>query len=202
MLFSGGKDSALAAVLLEPFYEVTLVTCGFGVTDAPVHAREAAHAVGFDHETVDLSREVAESAVDRLLSDGYPNEAIQSVHEAAVERVASGTWDAVADGTRRDDRTPAVSASFAQSVEDRHGVDHLAPLAGLGRRAVDALVERHLRVESGPSDEVAKGDYETALRALLRERAGEGAVAAVFPEHVQSRVVGRRNRDDAPRRLP
>ena len=202
MLFSGGKDSALAAVLLEPFYEVTLVTCGFGVTDAPANAREAARDAGFDHRTIELPREVAEAAVDRLLSDGYPNGAIQAVHEAAVERIASGTWDAVADGTRRDDRTPAVSRSFAQSIEDRHGVDHLAPLAGFGRRAIDALVERHLRVESGPSDEMVKGDYETALRALLRERAGETTVAEVFPEHVQSRVVGRRNRDGAPRRLP
>lgn len=202
VLFSGGKDSALAAVLLEPFYEVTLVTCGFGVTDAPAHAREAARAIGFDHEVLTLPREVAESAVDRLLDDGYPNEAIQAVHEAAVERVATEGWDAVADGTRRDDRTPAVSPSLARSVEDRHGVDHLAPLAGFGRRAVDALVDRHLRVEAGPSDEVAKGDYETALRALLCEREGEAAVAEAFPEHVQSRVVGRRNRDSTPRRLP
>ena len=194
VLFSGGKDSALAAVLLEPFYDVTLVTCGFGATDAPGHAREAARAVGFDHETVDLPREVAEAAVDRLLADGYPNEAIRSVHEAAIERVASGDrgWDAVADGTRRDDRTPSVPRSFAQSVEDRHDVDYLAPLAGFGRRAVDALVDRHLRVEMGPSEDVGTGDYETALRALLCERAGRSAVADVFPEHTQSRVVGRR----------
>lgn len=192
VLFSGGKDSALAALLLEPFYEVTLVTCGFGVTDAPFHAREAARAIGFDHETLDLPRAVAESAVDRLLADGYPNEAIQSVHETALERVAAGEWDAVADGTRRDDRTPSVTPSLARSLEDRHGIDHLAPLAGFGRRTVDSLVERHLRVETGPSDEIEKGDYETGLRTLLRERAGAGAIETVFPEHTQSRVVGRR----------
>jgi len=203
VLFSGGKDSALAAVLLEPFYEVTLVTCGFGVTDAPAHAREAARGLGFDHETVELPRQVAEAAVDRLLADGYPNEAIQAVHEAAIERVAAGDRgpettveprdpDAVADGTRRDDRTPSVPRSLARSIEDRHGVDHLAPLAGFGRRAVDALVDRHLRVETGPSEAIPTGDYETALRAMLHERAGPDAVAAVFPEHIQSRVVGRR----------
>ena len=194
MLFSGGKDSALAAVLLEPFYEVTLLTCGFGVTDAPAHAREAARAIGFEHRVVDLPRAVAGSAVDRLLADGYPNEAIQAVHEAALERVAAEAdgWDAIADGTRRDDRTPSVSRSFARSIEDRHGVDHLAPLSGFGRRAVDALVDRQLRVEVGPSEEIATGDYETALRALLRDRAGDRAVEAVFPEHTQSRVVGRR----------
>jgi hypothetical protein len=199
VLFSGGKDSALAAVLLEPFYEVTLLTCGFGATDAPAHAREAARALGLDHEVLPFPRAVAEEAVDRLLADGHPNGAIQSVHETALERVASGDagsgegrWDAVADGTRRDDRTPSVPRSVAQSIEDRHGVDHLAPLAGFGRRAVDALVARHLRIETGPSDEVAKGDYEAALRALLHERAGRDAVDEVFPEHTQSRVVGRR----------
>jgi predicted subunit of tRNA(5-methylaminomethyl-2-thiouridylate) methyltransferase len=29
VLFSGGKDSSLSAILLEPFFDVTLVTCNF-----------------------------------------------------------------------------------------------------------------------------------------------------------------------------
>ena len=66
-----------------------------------------------------------------------------------------------------------------------------APLSGFGRGAVDRLVETHLVVESGPSEEVPKGDYETELRARLRERWGESAVAAIFPPHEQTRVVGR-----------
>lgn len=31
VLFSGGKDSSLSALLLEPFFEVELVTCNFGL---------------------------------------------------------------------------------------------------------------------------------------------------------------------------
>ena len=196
VLFSGGKDSALAALLLEPHYDVTLVTCGFGLTDLTEHAAESAAAFGLPHETRRLPESVLESAVDRLLADGYPNEAVQSVHEAAVERLAEEAseagWDVVADGTRRDDRTPTVPRPFAQSVEDRHGVSHVAPLAGYGRGAVDRLVETRLTVETGPSEELPKGDYETALRVALRERAGEVAVTEVFPDHEQSRVVGRR----------
>lgn len=192
VLFSGGKDSALAALLLEPHLEVTLVTCGFGLTDATAHAARSARALSLPHETVGLPRSVAESAVDRLLGDGYPNEAIQSVHEAALEAVAAGEWDVVADGTRRGDRTPAVPPSLAQSIEDRYGVGHAAPLAGFGRPVVDTLVESCLEIETGPSDELAKGDYETALRALLREREGPDAVGRLFPAHTQSRVVGRR----------
>ena len=200
VLFSGGKDSALAALLLEPHYEVTLVTCGFGLTDLSTHAAESAAALSLPHETRTLDESVLVAAVDRLLEDGYPNAAVQSVHEAAVELLASEAgdgdaggepWDVVADGTRRDDRTPTVSRPFAQSVEDRHGVSHVAPLAGFGRRAVDGLVEARLQVETGPSEELPKGDYETALRAALRERAGADAVREVFPAHVQSRVVGR-----------
>ena len=199
VLFSGGKDSALAALLLEPHYDVTLVTCGFGLTSLVEDAAESAAALSLPHERRRLPDTVLESAVDRLLDDGYPNEAVQSVHEAAVELLAEessdpegAAWDVVADGTRRDDRTPTVSRPFAQSVEDRHGVSHVAPLAGFGRRAVDRLVETRLAVETGPSEELPKGDYETALRSALRERAGEDAVAEVFPAHVQSRVVGRR----------
>lgn len=199
VLFSGGKDSALAALLLEPHYDVTLVTCGFGLTSLVEDAAGSAAALSLPHENRRLPDPVLESAVDRMLDDGYPNEAVQSVHEAAVELLAAeagdpegAAWDVVADGTRRDDRTPTVSRPFAQSVEDRHGVSHVAPLAGFGRRAVDRLVETRLAVESGPSEDLPKGDYETALRAALRERAGADAVDEVFPAHVQSRVVGRR----------
>lgn len=196
VLFSGGKDSALAALLLEPHYDVTLVTCGFGLTDLTEHAAESAAALGLPHETRRLPDSVLESAVDQLLADGYPNEAVQSVHEAAVELLAEEAtesgWDLVADGTRRDDRTPTVPRPFARSVEDRHGVSHVAPLAGYGRGAVDRLVETYLTVETGPSEELPKGDYETALRAALRVRAGGDVVAEVFPPHEQSRVVGRR----------
>ncbi|WP_225335148.1 DUF7411 family protein [Halomicrobium urmianum] len=191
VLFSGGKDSALAGLLLEPFYDVTLVSCTFGIRDVAAEGRAAAEALGFPFEAVELDREVAEAAVERMVADGYPSEGIQLVHEHALETVAA-TADVVVDGTRRDDRAPAVDRSLAQSLEDRFGVDYVAPLSGYGRGAVDDLVERKLSVETGPSETVPKADYETELRALLADEYGSGAVGEVFPEHVQSRVVGRR----------
>ncbi|MFC7026508.1 alpha hydrolase [Halomicroarcula sp. GCM10025324] len=195
LLYSAGKDSTLAALLLDPFYEITLVSCTFGVVD-PVPAREAAASVGFDHETVDLDPDVAHEAVERMHDDGFPRSGIQRVHEHAVETVAAGEWtetiDAVADGTRRDDRVPTVERPFAQSVEDRFDIDYLAPLAGIGRGAIGEMAAASLDVETGPSDEIQKGDYEVELRALLAERYGEDAVDDVFPEHTQSRVRGRR----------
>ncbi|MDG5775683.1 asparagine synthase-related protein [Haloarculaceae archaeon H-GB11] len=188
--FSGGKDSALAALLLEPHYDVRLVGCTFGVSDAHEHAREAAESLGLPFERVDLDEEVATAAVERMVADGYPRNGIQSVHEHALERVAT-SYPALADGTRRDDRVPSVDRPFVQSLEDRHGVNYVRPLAGFGRGAIDDLADRSLSVETGPSEAVPKGDYEAELRALIVEEHGAETVREVFPDHVQSRVRGR-----------
>jgi predicted subunit of tRNA(5-methylaminomethyl-2-thiouridylate) methyltransferase len=208
-LFSAGKDSALAALLFDPFYDVVLCHCTFdvdtdgdsdrsGVTPAPADvAVRAADALGFPFATVELDRNVAERAVERMVADGYPREGIQLVHEHALEVVASrdrlAGWDlaGVADGTRRDDRVPVVDRSVAQSLEDCYDVDYVRPLAGYGRGAVDDLVARHLDVETGPSERLPTADYETELRALIAREHGSETVAEIFPEHTQSRVVGR-----------
>jgi predicted subunit of tRNA(5-methylaminomethyl-2-thiouridylate) methyltransferase len=192
LLYSGGKDSTLAALLLARFYEVTLVTAHFGETDDHEHARRAAASAGFDHRVVELDRAVAVEAVERMRDDGYPRNGIQRVHDHALEQVAELGFDAVADGTRRDDRVPSVSRAQAQSYEDRHGVDYLAPLSGFGRGAVDAMVEANLEVTVGPSEDIPRADYEGELRALLREEHGEEAVGEVFPAHDQTYVEGLR----------
>ncbi|MFC7069431.1 DUF7411 family protein [Halobaculum lipolyticum] len=192
LCYSGGKDSSLAALVLDRFYDVTLVTARFGLTDDHDHARTAAETLGFPFDTIELDREVAEEAVETMRADGFPRNGIQRVHEHALESLAERDVDAVADGTRRDDRVPTISRAFAQSLEDRHGVDYLSPLSGFGRGAVDRLVEETLEVESGPSEEVPKADYESELRALLREQGGDAAVGEVFPAHEQTYVRGRR----------
>ncbi|MFB6141147.1 MAG: alpha hydrolase [Halosimplex sp.] len=198
-LYSAGKDSALVAVLLDPFYDVVPCSCTFDLGVGPSvaeTAREAGERVGFPVARVELDESVAYEAVERMVDDGYPREGIQLVHEHALETVAARDEiggrpvAALADGTRRDDRAPVIERPFAQSLEDRHGVDYLRPLAGYGRGAIDDLAERLLTVETGPSEVLSTGDYETELRALMASEYGEEAVSAVFPEHVQSRVVG------------
>ena len=192
LLYSGGKDSSLAALLLDEFYDVRLVTAHFGVTDDWQHARDAADALDFPFETVALDDSVADDAVDRMHEDGFPRNGIQQVHDHALEQVADLAVDAIADGSRRDDRVPTVSRATAQSLEDRHGIDYIAPLSGFGRHAVDDLVAANFEVETGPSETVPKADYEGELRAVLADRHGEDAVGDVFPEHEQTYVHGRR----------
>ena len=191
LLFSAGKDSSLSALLLEEFYAVTLVTAHFGITDDWTHARDAADALGFPFVEIELEKEIADEAVERMREDGFPRAGIQQVHEAAME-AAAAEYDVIADGTRRDDRVPTISRAVAQSLEDRHGVDYVAPLSGFGRGAIDRLVEARLTVESGPSETIQKGDYETELRERIRARWDESAVGEIFPDHAQTRVTGRK----------
>jgi predicted subunit of tRNA(5-methylaminomethyl-2-thiouridylate) methyltransferase len=191
LLYSGGKDSSLAAHLLDRFYDVRCVTGSFGLTDDWKHAERAAGELGFPFERVDLDREVAEAAARTMLDDGYPRNGIQRVHEHALEAIASREVDAIADGTRRDDRVPTVSRAQAQSLEDRHGIDYISPLSGFGRHAVDRLVEETFDVQQGPSEEVPKADYEDELRTLIADEHGEETVAEVFPDHDQTYVHGR-----------
>ena len=177
----------MAALLLERFYDVTLVTGSFGVTDDWKHAESAAARTPFSFERVDLDRSVAVEAVEQMVSDGFPRNGIQHVHEHALEVIAELDVAAVADGTRRDDRVPTVSRAQAQSLEDRHGVDYISPLTGFGRGAIDRVVEASLDVEYGPSETIAKADYETELRELVREET-DAAIGDVFPDHTQTRV--------------
>jgi predicted subunit of tRNA(5-methylaminomethyl-2-thiouridylate) methyltransferase len=193
LLYSGGKDSTLAALFLDSFYDVRLVTGRFGITDDWTHAEAAADRLGYAFEPVDLDRTVAEEAAGLMIDDGYPRNGIQHVHEHALEQAAELDVDAVADGTRRDDRVPTVSRAQAQSLEDRHGIDYLSPLAGLGRNAVDRLVAETLQVETGPSEAIPKADYEAELRALIAADRGDDAVESVFPDHEQSYVRGVRD---------
>ncbi|WP_058365765.1 DUF7411 family protein [Haloparvum sedimenti] len=191
LLYSGGKDSSLAALLLDRFYDVRCVTGTFGLTDDYEHARRAAEALGFPFERVDLDEAVAREAAATMREDGFPRNGIQRIHEHALETVAELDVDAVADGTRRDDRVPTVSRAQAQSLEDRHGVDYIAPLSGFGRHAVDRLVTATFEVEQGPSEKIEKADYEGEIRALLRAEDGDEVVADVFPDHEQTYVHGR-----------
>lgn len=192
VLYSGGKDSTLAALFLDRFGAVSCLCCTFGITDDYEHAQAAARVVNFPAQRVELDESVASEAVEQIVEDGYPRNGIQAIHEHALETVAALDFDAIADGTRRDDRVPTVDRPLAQSIEDRHNVSHLAPLAGIGRSAIDTMVEETLTVERGPSATVPKGDYESEIRTLIREEYGQSTVEECFPAHTQSRVTGHR----------
>jgi len=67
VLFSGGKDSSLAAILLSTWYEVELNTFRFS-QDADIDAvRKAAKALGFPHHVRRFREGLLNEAVDLII---------------------------------------------------------------------------------------------------------------------------------------
>jgi predicted subunit of tRNA(5-methylaminomethyl-2-thiouridylate) methyltransferase len=188
VLYSGGQDSSLSAVLLEPFFEVELVTCSFG-SDAWKHAQLAAKAIGFPFRVMRLDPGVMEGCSDLVLKYGYPRYGINFIHLKALEALAAEARY-IADGTRRDDHSPMLTASEMKSLEMRYGASYIRPLAGYGRHAIDALVKEHFDTVEGPA--IEKADYEAEIRSFIKKTYGERTLERVFPaEHAQSRVMRR-----------
>lgn len=190
-LYSGGKDSSLAAwILTRMGYEVRLVTVNFGLLDSWKYAKETAERLGFEHKVLTLPKDILEKAAEVAVKDGHPNNAIQFIHEKALEALASlPEVERISDGTRRDDRVPFLDLPKARSLEDRFNVAYIRPLLGLGYKTIRELVDKLFIVEIRESEELEKSDYEVELRYFLREKGVDPLT--IFPKrHYQSRVVG------------
>jgi predicted subunit of tRNA(5-methylaminomethyl-2-thiouridylate) methyltransferase len=194
VLFSGGKDSGLSTLLLEPFFdEIDLVTFTFGHDDAWRVAERAAKALGHSHRRIVFEDGILDRALEILLSTGYPNDALDYVHSIAVETLAQDC-EFVADGTRRDDRAPKMDYSEIRSLEDRTHVQYLRPLAGLGGKTIKAMASRYLDFDEELSIKYPASDFEVGLRYALAERHGEGVVDRIFPgNHTHTRVIRRKS---------
>ncbi|ACS89599.1 DUF7411 family protein [Thermococcus sibiricus] len=190
-LYSGGKDSSLAAYILKRLgYEVKLVTVNFGVLDSWKYARETAQSLGFEHEVRFLDRKILEKATEMCIKDNHPNNAIQFIHEMALEEIARcEDVERISDGTRRDDRVPLLDQRKTRSLEDRFNVQYIRPLLGLGYKTIRELTDRLFIIELKESEKLEKSDYEMEIRYLLREKGIDPLT--IFPKrHLQSRVLG------------
>jgi predicted subunit of tRNA(5-methylaminomethyl-2-thiouridylate) methyltransferase len=193
VLFSGGKDSGLTTLLLEPFFEeIDLVTFTFGHDQAWKVAERAAIELVHPHRKVVFEEGVMEKALEILVATGYPNDALNYVHSIAVATLAQDC-EFVADGTRRDDRAPKMSHSAIRSLEDRMYMHYLRPLAGLGGKTIKAMASRFLDFEEMLSEKYPASDFEIGLRYALAERHGQNEVDRIFPDnHTHTRVIRRK----------
>lgn len=188
MLYSGGRDSSLAAYILGKLgYDIKLVSASLGVMEAWRYAEESAKGLGLSHQTLTLEREVAEEGAKMIMEDGFPARGIKFVHKKALEALAED-HGAIADGARRDDRTPRLGIAEMRALEDKHNIEYLSPLQGLGYKTIRRLAEELFEMEVVESSELRTGDYEVELRALLKEWNKDPA--DYFPSHEQSRVLG------------
>mgnify|MGYP000937483828 FL=1 len=190
VLFSGGKDSSLAAILLSTWYEVELNTFLFS-RDTKINAvMEAARSLGFPHHVREFRKELLGEIVDLIVREGFPNNAIQQVHREAI-RDLSGDYEVIADGTRFGDRVPLLTDDEVRSFGDRLGCSYIRPLIGFPKKEVERLVSRYLIISYGETGEIQNGDYETEIRGELVKR-GLSPESFFPPVHRQSLVTGRK----------
>jgi predicted subunit of tRNA(5-methylaminomethyl-2-thiouridylate) methyltransferase len=190
VLYSGGKDSSLAAMMLGTYYEVELNTFVFDPLRQIPTLEAAADALGFPLKKRVFREGLLNEMVDLVTSCGYPNEAINTVHRTAVTSL-SAEYTVVGDGTRFNDRVPMLTRAEVQSLGNRTGCSYVRPLLGYVKPEVDRLVDRFLVVQYGESGTIMNGDYESEIREAFRARGVDPA--PLFPaHHDQSLVVGRK----------
>ena len=140
VLYSGGKDSSFVAVMLERLgLDVELCTANFGVYDSYIPAAKSAEALGFNHRVLKMDKSVLSKTCEMILEDGFPNDGIKYIHAQTVERIAD-EYDIIADGTRRDDRTPKLTVNQIRSLEDRKDVSYIN-LDSFGHKSVRLITE-------------------------------------------------------------
>lgn len=189
VLYSGGKDSSLVAVILQRLgYQVELLTANFGIYPSFKPAEKTAKNLGFSHQVLRADKTLLENAVSRIMADGYPNQGINYLHKQVLELAASG-YEVVADGVRRDDRVPRLSPPEVNSFQDRHEVEYIN-LSGFGHRTINNLAEELFRLKKEPTNPHNNSDYEIEIRHLIGENNGREAAENLFPPHTQSRVIG------------
>jgi len=189
VLYSGGKDSSLMAVILEKLgYEIELVTLNFGVFDSFKPAVESASSLGFKHRVFKADRSLIENATSIIINDGYPNNGINHIHKEVLYLV-SENYEVVADGTRRDDKIPKLKSGEINSLEARGNIEYIN-LRGFGHKTINDLSKKIFEVKKEQTNMENNSDYEIEIRYLIDAIKGENFAQKIFPEHVQSRVIG------------
>lgn len=197
VLFSGGKDSSLSALILSKYFEVELLTFTFGLSQNWRSAERSAKRLGLPHKKIDFGSGVIEEATDMMIKDAFPRNGLNLVHKKALEIVANRilstsakAYKVIADGTRRDDISPQLTLAEVRSLEDRYGICYVRPLLGFGRKLIDELADRFFIIAEG-ENLPERADYESEIRCYMRENYDEEMVEKIFPSrHVHSRVLG------------
>ena len=187
VLYSGGKDSSFVAVMLKRLgLDVELCTANFGVYDSYIPAGKSAEALGFKHNVLKMDLDILDKTCEMIMDDGFPNDGIKFIHAQTVERIADD-YDIIADGTRRDDRTPKLNVNQIRSLEDRKDVQYIN-LDSFGHKSVKMITSNLFEISHEKSNKDNSSDFEVEIRTLIDEKGGHSL--DIFPEHYQTRVIG------------
>ncbi|MEA4957040.1 MAG: hypothetical protein VB038_04870 [Methanobrevibacter sp.] len=193
VLYSGGKDSSLMAILLKKIgIEVELVNVNFGVYDSFIPSQKSAKSLGIKHNVLSLDKNILINSVDIILNDGFPNNGISYLHKAVIEELANlaneNEFSIIADGTRRDDRTPKLNKDEIRSLEDRKNIQYIN-LDSFGYKTIDSLVSDLFIITQEESNMDNSSDYEVEIRWFIDKEKNLNS-SEIFPKHFQTRVIG------------
>ncbi|WP_297898897.1 DUF7411 family protein [Methanobrevibacter sp.] len=193
VLYSGGKDSSLMAILLKKIgIEVELVNVNFGVYDSFIPSQKSAKSLGIKHNVLSLDKNILINSVDIILNDGFPNNGISYLHKAVIEELANlaneNEFLIIADGTRRDDRTPKLNKDEIRSLEDRKNIQYIN-LDSFGYKTIDSLVSDLFIITQEESNMDNSSDYEVEIRWFIDKEKNLNS-SEIFPKHFQTRVIG------------
>jgi len=194
ILFSGGKDSCLTAIMLSKFFEIELVTANFGILSNWEKAEKVAKKLNFPFRILKLDKKILEDATEQTVRDSFPNNGIKYIHQKTLEEIAKNS-KIIADGVRRDDRVPVLSMSEVRSFEDKFKVHYIQPLMGYSRKTINVLVEKFFFFEEYKSNSSFIGaEYEFELREIIRKKYGDKEIKKIFPQnHKHSLVIDVKN---------
>ena len=188
VLYSGGKDSSLAALMLSKFFKVELVTITFGLLQNWKNAEKAAKRIKFPFRLLKLDKKIIETAAKIVVKDGFPNEGIKYIHQRVLEEIAKEA-NIVADGVRRNDRVPVMSLSEVMRVEDKLKIHYLQPLMGISRKTINLLVEEYFTIKEYKGASFAGAEYEFELREFVRKKYGLRKLNKIFPQNHTHTIV-------------
>ena len=190
ILFSGGKDSCLAAKMLSDFFDVELITASFGLLSNWKKAEEVSQKLNFPFKVLKLDKEILKQAAGQTVKDGFPNNGIKYIHQKTLEEVAKNS-KIISDGVRRDDRVPVLSISEVRSFEDKFNVHYVQPLMGYSWKTINILVEKLFVIEEHKSASSFVGsEYEFELREIIKREYGDEKIKEIFPQnHTHSLVI-------------
>ena len=133
-----------------------------------------------------MDKDILKATCERILEDGFPNEGIKYIHSQTVEKLAED-HDIIADGTRRDDRTPKLGINQIKSLEDRKDVQYIN-LDSFGHKSVKLITESLFEISKERSNRDNSSDFEVEIRTMIDDMGANSL--DIFPEHYQTRVIG------------
>ncbi len=192
VLFSGGKDSSLAALIMSNFFDIELATVTFGLLTNWKNAQKVAEKLKFPFRLLKLDRKIIEAAAKITVKDGFPNNGIKYIHQKTLQEVSKNS-QIIIDGVRRNDRVPVLTVPEVISFEDRFKAHYIQPLMGISRKTINLLIDKYFTIKEYKSTAFKGAEYEFELRDLIKKKYGASKIKKIFPKNHTHTVVTKCN---------